>query len=41
MTELKPIPFEHFNMNAPEMKFEDSIFMGVERIEWFGRSDNG
>lgn len=26
MAELKPYPFEHFNMNVPEMKFEDGFF---------------
>jgi hypothetical protein len=32
MAELKPFPFEHFNMNAPEFKFEDSIFKMQQKI---------
>ena len=32
MAELKPYPFEHFNMNAPEMKFEDSVFKMQQKI---------
>lgn len=26
MADLKHYPFEHFNMNAPQMKFENGLF---------------
>jgi hypothetical protein len=32
MAELKPYPFEHFNMNEPEMKFEYGIFKMQQKI---------
>ena len=32
MAELKPYPFEHFNMNAPELQFEDGIFKMKQKI---------
>lgn len=32
MAELKPYPFEHFNMNAPKIKFEDCIFKIQQKI---------
>ena len=34
MTEVKPYPFEHFNLNAPEMQFDikDRTFKVQEKI---------
>lgn len=32
MAELKPYPLKHFNLNAPEIKFEDNIFKIQQKI---------